>query len=113
MDGCLANLRTLIFAYYPSLTSLSLNIKHLTTLETLIIWDCEELRLMEGEENQDLELSLKKLMIGKLPKLGVLPPLALRICKHFTIGSDWILQKFNGFAGVAAMTEVTSNNWDC
>jgi len=72
MDGCLANLQTLIVAYCPSLTSLSLSIKHLTTLETFIIWDCEELSLMEGEENQDFELSLKKLMIGKLPKLGAL-----------------------------------------
>ena len=72
MDGCLANLRTLIVVYCPSLTSLSLSIKHLTTLETFIIWDCEELSLMKGEENQDFELSLKKLMIGKLPKLGAL-----------------------------------------
>ena len=43
MDACLVNLRTLIVAYCPSWTSLSLSIKHLTALETLIIWDCEEL----------------------------------------------------------------------
>ncbi|KAF3948324.1 hypothetical protein CMV_025663 [Castanea mollissima] len=101
MDGCLANLRKLIVAFCPSLTSLSLSIKHLTALETLIIWDCEELSLMEGEENQDLELSLKKIMIGKLPKLGALPQwlqgsantlqmLAIGYCKNLTALPEWL-----------------------
>ena len=57
------------------MTSLSLNIKHLTALETLMIADCKELSLteMEGEDNQDLKLSLQNLMIEGLPKLEVLP----------------------------------------
>ena len=55
--------------------SLSLSVKHLTALETLAIMDCEELSLMEmeGEDNQDLKLSLQKLMIKSLPKLEVFP----------------------------------------
>ncbi|KAF3955093.1 hypothetical protein CMV_019649 [Castanea mollissima] len=65
MEGHLTNLRTLIVFRCPSLTSLSLNIKHLTALETMMIGDCEELSLteMEGEDNQDFKLSLQKFMI--------------------------------------------------
>ncbi|KAM3691138.1 hypothetical protein ACJW31_09G172700 [Castanea mollissima] len=75
MEGHLTNLRTLIVFRCPSLTSLSLNIKHLTALETMMIGDCEELSLteMEGEDNQDFKLSLQKFMIRGLPKLEVLP----------------------------------------
>nr|XP_023873046.1 putative disease resistance protein RGA1 [Quercus suber] len=75
MEGNLTYLRTLVVVKCPSLTSLSLSIKHLTALGTLIIGDCEELSLMEmeGEDNQDLKLSLQKLIITDLPKLEVLP----------------------------------------
>ncbi|XP_050245841.1 putative disease resistance protein RGA1 [Quercus robur] len=75
MEGRLTNLRTLVVGGCPSLTSLSLSIKHLTALETLGIGDCIELSLMEmeGEDNQDLKLSLQNLMIEGLPKLEVLP----------------------------------------
>ncbi|KAM4080171.1 hypothetical protein ACB094_09G171400 [Castanea mollissima] len=75
MEGRLTCLRTLVVAECPRLTSLSLSIKHLTALETLAIKDCEELSLteMEGEDNQDLKLSLQKLIIAGLPKLEVLP----------------------------------------
>ena len=56
---------------------------------------------MEREENQDLELSLKKLMIGKLLKLGVLPQwfqgsantlqmLAIGYCKNLTTLLEWL-----------------------
>ncbi|XP_023891714.2 disease resistance protein RGA2-like [Quercus suber] len=73
--GCLTNLRTLFVVECPSLTTLSLSIKHLTALETLAIINCKELSLMEmeGEDNQDLKLSLQKLIIGGLPRLEVLP----------------------------------------
>ncbi|KAK4580659.1 hypothetical protein RGQ29_024341 [Quercus rubra] len=75
MEGRLTYLRTLVVSDCPSLTSLSLSIKHLTALKTLEILDCEELSLMEmeGEDNQDLKLSLQKLFIKGLPKLEVLP----------------------------------------
>ncbi|KAF3964717.1 hypothetical protein CMV_011028 [Castanea mollissima] len=75
MEGRLTYLRTLAVSDCPSLTSLSLNIKHLTALETLGIFDCKELSLMEmeGEDNQDLKLSLQNLVIKGLPKLEVLP----------------------------------------
>ncbi|XP_030927745.1 putative disease resistance protein RGA1 [Quercus lobata] len=75
MVGRLTYLRTLIVSKCPSLTSLSLSIKHLTALENLTILDCKELSLMEmeGEDNQDLNLSLQNLIIGGLPKLEVLP----------------------------------------
>ena len=69
----LINLRTLTIAQCPRLTSLSLNIKDLTALEILIIVNCKELNLMEGEGSQNLELSLRKLLIRGLPKLEVLP----------------------------------------
>nr|XP_023891718.1 putative disease resistance protein RGA3 [Quercus suber] len=57
-EGRLTNLRTLGVAECPSLTSLSLSIKHLIALGNLIIWYCEELSLTDKEENQDLKLSL-------------------------------------------------------
>ena len=75
MEGRLTYLRKLFVGECPRLTSLSLSIKHLTALETLMIADCKELSLMEmeGEDNQDLKLSLQKLMIKGLPKLEVFP----------------------------------------
>ncbi|XP_030927376.1 putative disease resistance protein RGA4 [Quercus lobata] len=75
MEGRLTCLRTLVVIDCPRLTSLSLSIKHLTALEILTIINCKELSLMEmeGEDNQDLKLSLQKLIIVGLPKLKVLP----------------------------------------
>ena len=77
MKERLTYLRTLIVSKCPSLTSLSLSIKHLTALKTLGISDCKELSLMEmemeGEDNQDLKLSLQNFIIWDLPKLEVLP----------------------------------------
>ena len=73
MDGRLAYLRTLIVGKCPNLTSLSLSIKNLTALEFLWIGNCKELILMEGEDYQDLKLSLRILKIVNLPKLEVLP----------------------------------------
>uniref|UniRef100_A0A7N2M209 Uncharacterized protein n=1 Tax=Quercus lobata TaxID=97700 RepID=A0A7N2M209_QUELO len=75
MEGRLTYLRTLVVGDCPSLTSLSLSIKHLTALETLMIGDCKELSLMEteGEDNQDLKLSLQNLIIWDLPMLEGLP----------------------------------------
>ena len=56
MEGRLTYLRTLVVDECPSLTTLSLSIRHLNALETLTIMDCKELSLMEGEgeDNQDL-----------------------------------------------------------
>ena len=71
MDGCLTNLQTLVVDKCPHLTSLSLSI--LTTLEILIIRDCRELSLTEGENNQDLNLRLRKLQMVNLQKMVVLP----------------------------------------
>ena len=73
MEGRLTNLRTLVVVQCPRLPFLSLSIKHLTSLEDLIIGDCEWLSLTDKEENQDLKLSLQLMIIGKLPKLEVLP----------------------------------------
>uniref|UniRef100_A0A7N2M2K2 Uncharacterized protein n=1 Tax=Quercus lobata TaxID=97700 RepID=A0A7N2M2K2_QUELO len=100
-EGRLTNLRTLVVAECPSLTTLSLSIKHLTTLETLYIGDCEELSLTDKEENQDLKLSLRLLMIEKLPKLEVLPQwlqasantlqhLVIEDCCNFTALPEWL-----------------------
>ena len=97
----LINLRTLTIAQCPSLTSLSLNIKDLTALEILIIVNCKELNLMEGEGSQNLELSLRKLLIRGLPKLEVLPQwlrrsantlqmLEIGDCENFTTLPEWL-----------------------
>ncbi|XP_030926575.1 putative disease resistance protein RGA4 [Quercus lobata] len=103
MEGRLTYLRTLFVDDCPSLTSLSLSIKHLTALEILGIKNCEELSLMEmkGEDNQDLKLSLQKLMIKGLPKLEVLPQwlqgsantlqlLWIRECENLKALPEWL-----------------------
>jgi Leucine-rich repeat (LRR) protein len=101
MDGCLANLRTLVVVNCPSLTSLSLKMKHLTALELLIIGNCEELCLTDEEDNQDLKLSLRILVISNLPKLEVLPQwlqgsantlqqLEIEYCQNFTALPEWL-----------------------
>nr|XP_023889599.1 putative disease resistance protein RGA3 [Quercus suber] len=100
-EGRLTNLRTLCVGLCPSLTSLSLSIKHLTTLETLYIRVCEELSLTVKEENQDLKLSLRLLKIENLPKLEVLPQwlqasantlqhLEIEDCCNFTALPEWL-----------------------
>jgi Leucine-rich repeat (LRR) protein len=73
MDGSFTNLWTLVVRGCHKLTSLTLNIKHLTALETLVISDCEVLSLPEGEDSWDLKLNLRKVVIEGLPKLQVLP----------------------------------------
>ena len=103
IEGCLTYLRPLVVFECPRLTSLSLSIKHLTALETLAIMDCEELSLMEmeGEDNQDLKLSLQKLMIKGLPKLEVFPQwlqesantlqlLGVLECENLKALSEWL-----------------------
>ncbi|KAK7847702.1 hypothetical protein CFP56_006322 [Quercus suber] len=56
-EGRLTYLRTLVVGDCPSLTSLTLSIKHLTALETLIIRDCKELSLMEEREKKTIKIS--------------------------------------------------------
>jgi hypothetical protein len=73
MDGSFTNLRTLVVSGCEKLTSLTLNIKHLTALETLVIKSCEVLSLPEGEDSWDLKLNLRKVVIEYLPRLEVLP----------------------------------------
>ncbi|KAK9290934.1 hypothetical protein L1049_009113 [Liquidambar formosana] len=46
--------------------------KHLTALEKLVLWNCEELNLVEDEDMQGLS-SLRSLAIVELPKLVALP----------------------------------------
>ncbi|XP_075639650.1 putative disease resistance protein RGA1 [Castanea sativa] len=100
-EGCLTNLRTLIVGGCPSLTTLSLSIKHLTALENLIIEDCEELSLTNKEENQDLKLSLRLMKFDNLPKLEILPQwlqasantlqhLEITDCSYFTALPEWL-----------------------
>ncbi|KAL4606111.1 hypothetical protein ACB092_09G079300 [Castanea dentata] len=100
-EGCLNNLRTLIVVGCPSLTTLSLSIKHLTALENLIIEDCEELSLTNKEENQDLKLSLRLMKFYNLPKLEILPQwlqasantlqhLEIADCSYFTALPEWL-----------------------
>jgi len=102
MDGYdLTNLRTLSIYYCPSLTSLSLNIKHLTALENLKIARCPKLNGILGEDNQDLKLSLRNLRICNLSKLKVLPQwlqgsantlkfLEIRDCEQFSALPEWL-----------------------
>ncbi|XP_050258424.1 disease resistance protein RGA2-like [Quercus robur] len=101
MEGRLTNLRTLVVVQCPRLPSLSLSIKHLTALENLIIGDCEKLSLTDKEKNQDLKLSIRSLMIEKLPKLEILPQwlqasantlqhLQIEDCCNFTAFPEWL-----------------------
>ncbi|XP_065616174.1 disease resistance protein RGA2-like [Quercus suber] len=101
MEGRLTNLQTLAVGDCPSLTSLSHSIKHLTSLENLMIENCEELSLTDKEENQDLKLSLRLLVIENLPKLEVLPQwlqasantlqhLKIEDCCNFTALPEWL-----------------------
>jgi Leucine-rich repeat (LRR) protein len=101
MDGCLPNLRALMILECPRLTSLSLNIKHLTALETLEIVDCPKLNWILGEDNQDLKLSLRNLAIRNLSKLKVLPQwlqgsantlqfLEIKDCEQFGALPEWL-----------------------
>jgi hypothetical protein len=98
MDRCPTNLRVLIINSCASLTSLPLNLKHLTSLEELFIYDCEELVLTE-ENNKDLKFNLRTLMIRELPNLEFLPLwiqgsanslqyLGIEACKNFTTLPD-------------------------
>nr|POE64531.1 disease resistance protein tao1 [Quercus suber] len=103
-EGRLTYLRTLVVGNCPSLTSLTLSIKHLTALETLIIRDCKELSLTEvaeEEDNQDLKLSLQNLMFFRLPKLEVFPQwlqgstntlqlIWIGGCENLTALPDWL-----------------------
>jgi hypothetical protein len=45
-------------------------LKHLTALESLEIWNCEKINLMEGE---DYPTSLRSFLFGDLPNLVALP----------------------------------------
>ena len=100
-EGCLTNLWTLFVLKCPSLTTLSFSIKHLTTLENLIISDGKELSLMNKEDNQDRKLSVQLLTIVNLPKLEVLPQwlqayantlqhLKIGNCCNFTALPEWL-----------------------
>ena len=66
----LTALRFLGFQNYESLNSLPQGLKHLTALEVILIQNCENLNLMEGD---DYPTSLRRLSIGRLPKLVALP----------------------------------------
>ena len=66
----LTALRFLGFQNCESLNSLPQGLKHLTALEVMLIQNCEKLNLMEGD---DYPTSLRRLGIGRLPKLVALP----------------------------------------
>uniref|UniRef100_A0A2N9GGV5 Rx N-terminal domain-containing protein n=1 Tax=Fagus sylvatica TaxID=28930 RepID=A0A2N9GGV5_FAGSY len=66
----LTALRRLGFIDCESLISLPQGLKHLTALESLLIWRCEKINLMEGE---DYLTRLRSFTIGFLPKLVDLP----------------------------------------
>jgi Leucine-rich repeat (LRR) protein len=101
MDGWLTKLRTLVVEGCDRLTSLTHDIKHLTALEILVIQTCEELNLMEGEDDHDLKFSLRKLLIEGLQKLEVLPQwvqgsastlqfLRISMCHNLTALPEWL-----------------------
>ncbi|XP_062166609.1 putative disease resistance protein RGA4 [Alnus glutinosa] len=101
MDGSFTNLQTLVVSGCPKLTSFTHEIKYLTALETLVIEYCKELSLTGGEYNRDLNLSLQKLKITRVPKLKVLPQwlqgstntlqyLRISMCQNLTILPEWL-----------------------
>ncbi|XP_059456678.1 putative disease resistance protein RGA4 [Corylus avellana] len=101
MNGRLTNLRTLVILGCNRLTSLTHDIKLLTTVETLIVENCKELSLTGGEDGRNLKLSLRKLKILDLPKLEVLPEwlkgsadtlqfLSIRDCPNLMALPEWL-----------------------
>ncbi|KAF5938285.1 hypothetical protein HYC85_025791 [Camellia sinensis] len=65
-------LRTLVISHCPGLTSLPSEMKYLIALETLHIFCCPELDLLEGEGMQGIK-NLRSLILESLPKLVALP----------------------------------------
>ncbi|XP_038688507.1 putative disease resistance protein RGA3 [Tripterygium wilfordii] len=101
----LRSLRLLNIWSCDSLISLPRNLKYFAALETLMIKDCEQLNLMEEDDIQDIELSLRTLILGYLPKLLTLPQwlqkssntlhcLTIGGCENFSSLPDW-LQNFS------------------
>ncbi|MFQ6657797.1 hypothetical protein Gotur_027328, partial [Gossypium turneri] len=77
----LKSLRTLILNYCVSLVSLPRSLKLLTKLEHLAINGCDKINLemeAEGEEDNDLQLSLKTFSLSGLHALRDLPRLLLQ-----------------------------------
>ncbi|KAG9141804.1 hypothetical protein Leryth_013934 [Lithospermum erythrorhizon] len=94
-------LRVLRIYECPRLVSISSIVKHLTALEKLWIWDCQNLDLSDGEGMDGLK-NLQSLLLMGLPKLVTLPeglqqigPLTLKYlrianCPNLLSLPDWL-----------------------
>ncbi|XP_038722060.1 disease resistance protein RGA2-like [Tripterygium wilfordii] len=83
-----------------NLISLPRNWKYLSELEVLSINNCVQLNLMTEDENQDVKVSFRSLMLGSLPLLVTLPQwlkksfntlqrLTIYTCENFSTFPEW------------------------
>ena len=97
----LKSLQTLTIKDCFKFSSLPKGMQDLTALREIQIRNCEKLSLTDKEENQNLKLSIRLLMIEKLPKLEVLPQwlqssantlqhLEIGNCYNFTALPEWL-----------------------
>uniref|UniRef100_A0A7N2M2G1 Uncharacterized protein n=1 Tax=Quercus lobata TaxID=97700 RepID=A0A7N2M2G1_QUELO len=107
-EGRLTNLRTLVVGNCPSLTTLTLSMKHLTALETLIIRDCKELSLMEvfPQWLQGSANTLQLLWIGGCENLMALPDWLPRLKSLQTLWIDNCPKLSSLLEGMEALTEL-------
>ncbi|XP_038723836.1 putative disease resistance protein RGA3 [Tripterygium wilfordii] len=102
MEGIqpITSLRFLEIWNCKNLISLPRNWKYLSGLEVLSIKNCVQLNLMEEDENQEVKVSLRSLMLESLPLLVTLPQwlkisfntlqtLTISRCKNISTFPDW------------------------
>ncbi|KAM2984075.1 hypothetical protein FF2_009928 [Malus domestica] len=70
--GCMKSLRYLSIGDCGNLTSLPRDMSYLDALHTLIIWDCKQLDLANGNY-QLIQLRLRSLLIAGVPRVVALP----------------------------------------
>ncbi|XP_038691557.1 putative disease resistance protein RGA1 [Tripterygium wilfordii] len=96
----LTSLRFMQIWKRKNLTSLPRNLKYLTGLEVLVIKNCDQLNLVEEDENQDIKVSLQSLGLESLPLLVTLPQwlkksfntlqnLIIDGCENFSTFPEW------------------------
>ncbi|KAM7479023.1 hypothetical protein LguiA_027236 [Lonicera macranthoides] len=104
LDGMqnLSSLRHLYISNCPSLISLpARSMRHLTSLEKLVIWKCEKLNLFEEKEDMMELPSLFSLVLLEIPTLKELPQgfekaastikyISIKDCPSFQIMPKWL-----------------------
>ncbi|CAN6576057.1 unnamed protein product [Malus baccata var. baccata] len=98
--GCMKSLRYLSIAHCGNLTSLPRDMSYLAPLHTLLIGNCEQLDLANGNY-QLIPLRLRRLGIGRVPRMVALPEwlqgaantlrvLCIWDCKNLDALPEWL-----------------------